>query len=223
VMGVGLALIRRTSRFAVFAGAWAFGILAAYSLIPYKTPWLMISFTVPLAIVSGYAVNEIYGLEEGWRSRLLALALVLGALAVSATQAVILNFYHYDDDKYPYVYAHTYREFLPLMNKIDELAQRAGTGKKTEIAIVANEYWPLPWYLRDYEHAGFYGYVERDDGTLVSVNGPIVISSESQEIEQPDQLQKVLGDGYARVNSYPLRPGVTLVLYARRDLVEGRR
>jgi uncharacterized protein (TIGR03663 family) len=223
VMGAGLALIRRNSRFAVFAGAWAFGILAAYSLIPYKTPWLMISFTVPLAVVSGYAVNEIYGFEEGLWSRLLAVALALSALAVCGVQMARLNFYHYDDDKYPYVYAHTYRQFLPLVNKIDELAQRAGTGKETEIAILAPEYWPLPWYLRDYGHAGFYGYVERDGGGLVSVNGPIVISSESQEMEQPDQLAAVLGDRYVRVNSYPLRPGVTLVLYARADLVKGRR
>lgn len=214
-----VALIRR-HRFGVFAGAWAFGILAAYSLIPYKTPWLMISFTVPLAVISGYAVNELYRLNREWPVRLAAAAVVLAALTVSGVQMVRLNLYHYDDDKYPYVYAHTYREFLPLVNKIEELAQRAGTGKKTEVAIVANEYWPLPWYLREYEHAGFFGRMERDNGELVSVNGPIVISTERQEIEKPEQLQEVLGDRYVRVNSYPLRPGVTLVLYARPDLVE---
>ena len=213
------ALIRR-HRFGVFAGAWAFGILAAYSLIPYKTPWLMISFTVPLAVISGYAVNELYHLGREWQLRLAALVVALAALAVSGVQMVSLNLSHYDDEKYPYVYAHTYRGFLALVNKIEELAQRAGTGRKTNIAIIANEYWPLPWYLREYEHAGFFGYLERDDGTLVSVNGVMVVSSESQEIEKPAQLQQVLGDRYVRVNSYPLRPGVTLVLYARPDLVE---
>jgi uncharacterized protein (TIGR03663 family) len=219
--GSVVALIRR-HRFAVFTGAWAFGILAAYSLIPYKTPWLMISFTVPLAVVGGYAVNELYHSGGEWATRLAAAALALAALAASGVQMVRLNFYHYDDDRYPYVYAHTYREFLPLVNKIDELAQRAGKGKETEIAVLANEYWPLPWYLRDYAHAGFYGYVEREGGDLVSVNGPIVVTSEGQEIEMPDQLRAVLGDRYVRVNSYPLRPGVTLVLYARPELVEGR-
>ena len=220
--GALAALIRR-HRFGVFAGAWAFGILAAYSLIPYKTPWLMLSFTVPLAVISGYAVNELYHWRGEWPARLAALALTLAALAVSGVQTVRLNFQHYDDDKYPYVYAHTYREFLPLVNKIDELAQRAGTGRKTEVAIVADEYWPLPWYLREYEHAGFFGRLVRDNGDLVSVNGPLVISTERQEIEKAAQLQQVLGDRYVRVKAYPLRPGVTLVLYARPDLVEGGR
>ncbi|HWT00971.1 MAG TPA: flippase activity-associated protein Agl23 [Pyrinomonadaceae bacterium] len=216
------ALIRR-HRFGVFAGAWAFGILAAYSLIPYKTPWLMLSFTVPLAVISGYAVNVLYHSKGEWPARLAALAVTLAALAVSGVQTARLNFYYYDDDTYPYVYAHTYRDFLPLVNKIDELAERAGTGRKTEVAIVADEYWPLPWYLREYEHAGFFGYVERPNGDLVSVKGPIVISTERQEIEKAAQLQEVLGDRYVRVDAYPLRPGVTLVLYARPDLVEGRR
>jgi uncharacterized protein (TIGR03663 family) len=208
VAGALLALIRHKSRFAIFAGAWAFGILAAYSLIPYKTPWLMLNFTVPLAIIGGYAVDEIYVSGKGLATRLLALAIALAALAVCGTQAVRLNFFHYDDDKYPYVYAHTYREFLPLVNKIDELAERAGTGKQTGITITAPEYWPMPWYLREYPHAGFFGH-------MAVTQEPVVIGS----IDQQEELNAALGDGYVLIDSYPLRPGVTLMLYARRDLV----
>jgi uncharacterized protein (TIGR03663 family) len=208
-MGAMIALIRRRNRFAVFAAAWAFGILAAYSLIPYKTPWLTINITVPLAIISGYAVNEIYNLEDGLRSRIAALTLAAVSLLLCGTQSIKLNFYHYDDDQYPYVYAHTYREFLPLVNKIDELAKRAGTGAQTGITITAPEYWPLPWYLRDYEHAGFYG-------RMTTTNEPVVVGSVGQEAE----LETVLDDRYRMVGSYPLRPGVTLVLYAKKELVE---
>jgi uncharacterized protein (TIGR03663 family) len=206
-LGAIIALIRRRNRFAIFAGAWGFGILAAYSLIPYKTPWLMLNFTVPLAIISGYAVNEIYSWGEGLPSRLAALAMALAALAVCGTQAVRLNFFRYDDDKYPYVYAHTYRQFLPLVNEIERLAERAGTGKQTGITITAGEYWPLPWYLRDYPRAGFFG-------RMAATQEPIVVGS----VEQADELDAALGDRYLRINSYPLRPGVTLILYARSDL-----
>ena len=202
------ALIRRR-RFSVFAGAWAFGILAAYSLIPYKTPWLMLNFTVPLAIVGGYAVQELYDLSRKWPMRAAAGAVALAALTVCAVQMARLNFYHYDDDKYPYVYAHTYREFLPLIGEIDELAKRAGSGRQTGITITAPEYWPLPWYLRDYERVGFFG-------RMAETKEPLVVGSEDQEAA----LETALGDRYARVGSYPLRPGVALVLYARRDLVE---
>lgn len=210
ILGAGgavLALIRRVNRFAIFAGAWAFGILAAYSLIPYKTPWLMLNFTVPLAIIGGYCVNEIYHWSKGLPSRALALAITLAALAVCGTQAIKLNFFHYDDDKYPYVYAHTYREFVPMLNKIDELAERAKTGRQTGITITANEYWPMPWYLRDYPRAGFFG-------RMAVTQEPIIVGSSAQEAE----LTAKLGDRYKKIGSYPLRPGVVLVLYARSDL-----
>jgi uncharacterized protein (TIGR03663 family) len=207
--GAMIALIRRRNRFAIFAGAWAFGILAAYSLIPYKTPWLMINITVPLAIISGYAINELYTFEGELEIRIAALALAAVALTFCCTQAIILNFYHYDDERYPYVYVHTFREFLLMVNKIDLLAKRAGTGTQTGITITAREYWPLPWYLRDYERAGFFG-------SMTATDEPIVVGS----IEQQPELDSMLGDRYKIVDSYPLRPGVTLVLYARKDLVD---
>lgn len=207
IAGALLALMRYRNRFSIFAGAWAFGILAAYSLIPYKTPWLMLNFTVPLAIIGGYAINEIYVWTKGVTSRVAALAIALVALAICATQAVQLNFFHYDDDKYPYVYAHTYRELLPMMTAIDQLAERAKTGKQTGITITAREYWPLPWYLREYPRAGFFGH-------MAMTSEPIVVGS----VEQQQELETMLGDRYRQINSYPLRPGVTLLLYARRDL-----
>lgn len=206
-VGSMIALIRHRNLFAIFAGAWAFGILAAYSLIPYKTPWLMINITVPLALISGYAVNEFYNFESEIKLRIAALALAAVALTFCCTQSVILNFYHYDDDRYPYVYAHTYREFLSMVNAIDLLAKRAGTGTQTGITITAREYWPLPWYLRDYERAGFFG-------RMTPTDEPIVVGS----IDQQSELDSMLGDRYKMVDSYPLRPGVTLVLYARKDL-----
>jgi uncharacterized protein (TIGR03663 family) len=204
-----LALINRKSRFAIFAGAWAFGILAAYSLIPYKTPWLMLSFTVPLGVISGYAVNELYHWGKSRLTSGLALAVAFAAISVCAVQATRLNFYRYDDEKYPYVYAHTYREFLSLLDEIDRLAKRAGTDKKTGITITAREYWPLPWYMRDYPHAGFWGQM------VATTQEPIVVGTADQE----QKLAAMLGDNYLQINAYPLRPGVTLLLYARRDLI----
>jgi predicted membrane-bound mannosyltransferase len=59
VAGTTVAAVMR-QRFALFAGLWAFGLLAAYSFIPYKTPWLTINFIIPLAIVAGYAVEVIH-------------------------------------------------------------------------------------------------------------------------------------------------------------------
>lgn len=209
--GGALALLRAgADRFALFAGAWAFGTLLAYSLIPYKTPWLALSFIVPLAIVGGYAVNVLYlwCRRRGAAWLALPLLLAVAGVAVCAYQSVRLNFFYYDDDRYPYVYAHTRREFLQLVGAIDRLAARAGTGRDTRIALASSDYWPMPWYLRDYKHVGFHGRV-------AAYSEPIIIANETQEAE----IQSLLGDKYGRVGpSYALRPGVNLVIYARREL-----
>lgn len=211
ILGAVWSLLRAQSRFAIFAGAWAFGLLLAYSLVPYKTPWLALNFVVPMAIAGGYAANEIYvRWGDAKARRAVALALVSLAVAVCTYQTIQLNFVHYDNDKYPYVYAHTRREYLQLVREVEKLARRAGTWKQTGIAIASTDYWPAPWYFREYKAIGYHSDVR-------AFTEPIVIGKEAQ---QP-ALETALAATHARVGDlYALRPGVNLVLYARRDLVE---
>src|SRR5687767_2833400 len=53
-----IAFVKARHRFAMFVSLWAFGLFAAYTIIPYKTPWLAISFLLPMCVVAGYAINE---------------------------------------------------------------------------------------------------------------------------------------------------------------------
>src|SRR5438128_10346137 len=55
-----IAVWRGDNRFALFAAQWAFGLLVAYSMVKYKTPWIALNFIVPLAITSGYALDQLY-------------------------------------------------------------------------------------------------------------------------------------------------------------------
>ena len=64
-IGTVVALVRRRSRFAVFAGIWAFVLLAAYSLIPYKTPWILLNIIVPMSIASGAGIQVLRDLLRG--------------------------------------------------------------------------------------------------------------------------------------------------------------
>jgi uncharacterized protein (TIGR03663 family) len=202
--GAGLAWWRRDDRFALFAALWGLGILAAYSLVPYKTPWLTLNIILPLAILAGYAAEVAYTTRP--RIRGAFVPIVAMVLAVGLSQAVNLSFVHYDDERYPYVYAHTQRDVLRLIDAINGLAVRSPT--PLTIAITSPDHFPLSWYLRYYQ-TGFYGHV-------VPTEDPIVIGSERQAKELTDTL----GDRYTQVNSYALRSGVRLVLYVRRDLTK---
>jgi predicted membrane-bound mannosyltransferase len=78
---------------------------------------------------------------------------------------------------------------------------------------VSTDYWPLPWYLRDYGRVGYFG-------RMSTSNEPVIIASEGQGAE----MEATLGGRYQQVNSgfnaagsYALRPGVNLLLYVQRD------
>lgn len=213
-IGTLIAVWRADNRLALFLALWSFGLLAAYSLVGYKTPWISLNFIVPLALTSGYTLDVAYQkLREYQQAQLLLIPAVLIA-GFCGYQLYQLNFVHYDDDQLPYVYAHTKRQMLTMLDEIDRIAQKNGTGTDTGIAIVSPDYWPAPWYFRDYKKVGYYG-------NIVPTNEPIIIGSMAQE----DQLKAAYSDRYDRLNSgldengdYPLRPGVDLLLYVRRDV-----
>jgi len=214
-LGALIAVWRANNRLAVFLSLWSFGLLAAYSLVGYKTPWISLNFIVPLALTSGYTLEVACQKLRTFGQRWLFILLAVLIAAPCTYQMYELNFVHYDDDAYPYVYAHTRRELLQMLDEIDKVAKRTGTGTDTGIAIVSPDYWPLPWYLRDYKKVGYYQQI-------VATNEPIIIGSTAQE----EQLKATYGDRYVLVPSgkddgaFALRPGVDLLLYVRKDVAK---
>ena len=223
-IGALIALWRAENRFALFVAQWAFGLLAAYSLVGYKTPWIALNFIVPLALTSGYALDVFYRKLREFNQPLFFLAPAVLIVAFCGFQMYQLNFVYYDDDKYVYVYAHTRRETVAMLDQIDQVAKQMNTGHDTGIAIVSPEYWPLPWYFRDYKRVGYYQKV-------VPTTEPIIIGQTGQE----EEIKATYGDQYQQVDSsklndpriladrnpqgsFSLRPGVDLLLYVRKDV-----
>lgn len=216
VLGAIFVVFRPKNTFALFSALWAFGLLAAYSLVPYKTPWLALNFIVPLTLIAGFAVQRIFELEKG--KLRLPIVMLVAAMLIGGYQTVDLNFINYDNDDpyYVYVYAHTKRGTKKLVDEIDKLAKQGPDGNRTGITIVSREYWPLPWYLRHYTRVGYFG-------RMTQSNEPIIIASEDQRSE----MDSTFGALYRLVPSgepnggFSLRPGVNLLLYVRRPNAGG--
>ncbi len=208
--GAAIVVLKPKNSFALFCALWSFGLIAAYSLIPYKTPWLILNFVIPLALISGYAIQAIYDMDHGQLR--LASVVLLVAIGVATYQSIDLNFVNYDNDnpKYVYVYAHTRRGMLELVDQVEQIAREHSQGL-TGITIVSPDYWPLPWYFRNFSRVGYFG-------RMAASNEPIVIANENQKTE----LETTYGQFYRQVpskqvgGSYELRPGVKLLLYVRR-------
>src|SRR5262245_10907652 len=217
IAGALMALNRRVNRFAIFVAAWAFGILVAYSLIPYKTPWLVLSVVVPMAIVAGYAVQSLIDVSwRSWKAPLPALVIAGLALTIAGYQSLILNFRQYDNDQYPYVYTHSNRELLAMVHEIERIGRKAGTAQ-LGVNVASPEYWPLPWYFRDNPKVGY-------TNTLATAYDPqetqvvVARASTNPGEDQVGQLRTLLGTSYQQVGTYKLRPGVDLAVFARSDL-----
>ena len=209
-IGAAIVVLKPRNSLALFCALWAFGLIAAYSLIPYKTPWLMLNFVVPLALVAGYAIQWIYEMDHG-QLRLVSV-IFLVAIGVATYQSIDLNFVNYDNDdpKYVYVYAHTTREMLDLVNQVEQIAKE-NSGPTTGISIISPDYWPLPWYFRNFTRVGYYG-------RMAASSEPIIIANENQKAD----VDTNFGELYRQVESkspggsFQLRPGVNLLLYVRR-------
>jgi predicted membrane-bound mannosyltransferase len=210
--GALIALWRANNRLALFLALWSFGLLAAYSLVGYKTPWISLNFVVPMALTAGYTLQFAYEKLSEYHAAALAPVMAVAIIAFCGYQLYQLNFVHYDDDQLPYVYAHTKREMLTMIDKIESIAQKNGTGTDTGVAIVSPDYWPLPWYFRNYKKVGYYQQI-------VPTNEPIIIASKAQEeqLTQYSDRYDVIDSG-ADEGAYPLRPGVDLLLLVRRDV-----
>lgn len=209
-VGAAIAFAKSRHRFAIFTAFWAFGMFAAYTLIPYKTPWLALSFLMPMCIIAGYGIGQLAGAKDT-ALRVAAYGIGLAAVAVMAYQSYELNFEHYDDDQMPYVYAHTRRGFLDLMREIDHYADKSGKGKDAQIEIVSPDYWPMVWYTKDYTHANYWGHV-------VDVKGSEMIVAKKDD--QDEEVIKKFSAEYEYVGSWDLRPGVELMLLVRKDLAD---
>ncbi len=202
--GIIVALVQVRTRFAVFTAFWSMGILAAYCLVPYKTPWLLLSIVLPFLLMSGYLLEHIFAVRS---SPVIASVILAGAAGLGLYQGIECSFERYDDPTEPYSYAHSYRDLLNLVSDIDKIAAGSSQGRNIGITVMSTEHWPLPWYLRFYPNTGFWGKV-------VTTNEPIIIAHQTQV----EEVNRELGDKYRLLSVHELRPGNRLYLYLRKDL-----
>ena len=208
--GTLIAFFKGRHRVAMFIGLWALGLFIAYSLIPYKTPWLALSFLLPMCLIAGYAINELVS-SGNTGARVVGAAAGIGAALLLAYQSYDLNFVNYDNNDRTYVYAHTRRQFLHMMDRINHYAAKSGKGSETVVDVVAQDYWPMVWYTTDLPRVVYHGRM------IDNSNAEVIVAKKTDQ--DRDVIQKY-STRYKLDGIYPLRPGVDLVLLVRNDLAE---
>jgi uncharacterized protein (TIGR03663 family) len=226
----GIFVILRGTRFWLFTAAWTLGSILAYSIIGYKTPWLMLSFLIPMAIISGYGAQQLYRFLGSISLRILWLAVMVTAMILCWNLTSKVNFEKYDDNnnssgyfvklgqelklkpytdgQYGYVYAQTDRDIANLLQEIKVQTDRFPTGIHTGIYIASPDYWPLPWYLRDYDKVAYTGGLNALPDQTPMIAQPIVVAHVNQQ-----NILDGLPGWKSVARAFTLRPGVEIVLY----------
>jgi uncharacterized protein (TIGR03663 family) len=183
---------------------------AVFSTLRYKTPWSILPAYVGAVLLAGVGASALWARAGGRTVKAAlaaALAIGVGHLGLQAVRASVA---WADDNRNPYVYAQATEATLELVERIRGVADQAPAGRATPVQMIVPEhdYWPLPWYLRDFENLG--GLEAPPAGPVA----PIVVTAPSLE----RALDARIAETHNMPGYYEVRAGVFWQLYVRSDL-----
>ena len=183
----------------------------AYSAIPYKTPWCMLSFLHGWILLAGIGAVGVFRLLGRWPLQLVWVLVVAFGVEKLSTQTCHAVFRFGADARNPYAYGHTVQPYMNLVNRVHDVAATHPDGKAMRIAVVTTpaDAWPSPWYLRAYPNVGYWTSVaELPEGFDPSV---LIVSADLE-----DDFTTQTRDAF--VNEYwGLRVDALLGLYIKKD------
>lgn len=183
---------------------------AVMSIIPYKTPWLVLNLLLPMALLGGVGARGLL-LAPHRIVRVAAVAVLSLAVLHLAVQSRRATGLYEADTRNPYVYAHTAPAYPRLVRRIEQITGVAPAGREMLIRVIVpgGDYWPLPWDLRCHTRVGYWNSPPDE------ADAEMVIASADYE----ETLDALLRRSYMK-EYYSLRLDALLVVYIRMDLWE---
>ncbi|MBI4557105.1 MAG: TIGR03663 family protein [Candidatus Hydrogenedentes bacterium] len=202
--GPGFLLLRFLAWFTIL-------LTVIYSLIPYKTPWCVLTFLQGIILLAGAGTAWLFGQLSNRVGKSTLAFLGILCLFHLGWQSYRANYVYPADWRNPYVYAHTVTSLVRLADRVEQIAEVSPDGLHMLIKVIApdGDYWPLPWYLRKFDHVGYWNELPNDSDADMVIVSPRLQSG----------LDAKIRDSY-QVEFYGLRPGVMLLAYTRSDLWE---
>jgi uncharacterized protein (TIGR03663 family) len=151
------------------------GALVAYTIIPYKTPWLLLVLLWPFFFTFGALVDELSRVSRQWIATT-AIALAAACVALSGMRSVRLNFWDYANPREPYVYVQTFPEIRRFTGPLLDLARKNPAAHQLDGQLLLDSYYPLPWMLGDFQNVGYY----KEDRWPDKLDGDFIATEKSK-------------------------------------------
>ena len=225
VVGAVVTLVGKKSPLLRFLVLYTIVLTVLYSAISYKTPWCLLNFYLGMILLAGVGAAALVEFFRGRALKVVVVLVLLGSTIQLSWQAVRASFgvrlkrerddgharWVLDTDwRNPYVYAQTVPDLLKLVQRAEGLARVAPTGYETIVKVMApdSDYWPLPWYLRRFQHLGWYDKLPEDPFA------PIVVVSSKLDARLDEKSDRK----WIMAGLTELRPGVFFELYVELEL-----
>jgi uncharacterized protein (TIGR03663 family) len=197
-----------SATFVRFISLYTLILMVAYCFISYKTPWCLLSFWHGTILLAGVGAGVVIRAARHQATRAAAGLLVAAATAHLACQAWQASVPYAADQRNPYVYAQTSPNILELVVQAKKLALAHPEGNQMLIKVMAPEgdFWPLPWYLRAFNRAGWWEEIPADP------YAPVMIVSTQMKANLDEKKTHLM------VGIYQLRPQVFFELYVELNL-----
>jgi predicted membrane-bound mannosyltransferase len=193
-----------------FLTIYSIVLATIYSIISYKTPWCLLNFYLGLLLLAGVGGAFLIELVRKKIAQLTIVALLLAGTVQLTIQSWRASYLFAADRRNPYVYAQTVPDILNLVERVNGIAEVSTNGFETVVKVIAPEsdYWPLPWYLRRFEHVGWYSELPADPFA------PIIIVSSDLDARLDDKSDRK----WIMAGMTELRPTKFLELYVELEL-----
>jgi uncharacterized protein (TIGR03663 family) len=192
----GLTVMQRwlPSRFVRFMVIYTLGCVGFYSWAQEKVPWLLFPILMPMSVLAAVWYRD--RIDEGMLRKPVA-ALATAGLSALTIWILIASNYLYGAPRPAeapgprtaelLAYVQSTYDIHMVMDKIEEVGRKLGTGTKTRLQVSGNATWPLSWYLRHYP-VNWAADVRKVDTPVVIVD---------KEVQQ--NFDKALLDRYEKI------------------------
>lgn len=209
-IGFGVSLCGKKSPLHFFLAIYTLTLTAAYALISYKTPWCLLSFYHGMILLAGVGAASLVEFCRARAAKVIVLAILAAATLQLTWQSWRASFVYFADRKNPYCYSQTVRDVLNLVQKAEAVAQVSPQKFATVVKVIApdSDYGPLPWYLRRFQHVGWYDALPADPFA------PIIVVSSKLDARLDEKSDKK----WILAGMFEQRPAVFLELYVELEL-----
>ena len=163
-------------------GLFGLASFAAYSLIPYKTPWCIINLLWPFFFVLGQLAENLAQIID--RRLVYAVALLLAWSP--ARDCWLLNYVHptYDGDGIGdrYAYVHTTPEINKLFRAVRDLARENPLERQMH-GLILTEAFPITWELNEFPNIRYMP----DDAEVENYDADFILLPAHRRLEFEDR------------------------------------